>query len=267
MLELKENVTTHVNGGGNDLIRVSESPQIGTWGMFDEITIEAPVYLGRCQIDLRYMGAFSFINMRAVKSYTTNCCVECESIGRFCTIAHSVNIGMAGHSASFLSPNTIFKFNQNAQFFAEYIENRDYAWENEMKIKNLESSRKPLPVIGNDVWIGFGATILNGVTVGDGAVVAAGAVVTKDVPAYTIVGGNPARVIKQRFTDTCVEKLLEMKWWDYGPDILVGIDISNVEENVMRIEERIHSGKYKKYNPTRVVIDVKTQNVSIVGAD
>lgn len=70
-------------------------------------------------------------------------------------------------------------------------------------------------IIGNDVWIGFGATILAGVTIGDGAVVAARALVTKDVPPYTIVGGVPAKPIKQRFDDSTIDKLLKLKWWDW----------------------------------------------------
>ena len=70
-------------------------------------------------------------------------------------------------------------------------------------------------VIGNDVWIGMGAKIMSGVRVGDGAVVAANSVVVKDVPEYTIVGGNPAKIIKKRFSDEIVEILLNIKWWEW----------------------------------------------------
>jgi chloramphenicol O-acetyltransferase type B len=70
-------------------------------------------------------------------------------------------------------------------------------------------------VIGNDVWIGSEAIIMPGVKVGDGAVIGTRALVTRDVEPYAIVGGNPARVIRKRFDDDSVAKLLEMKWWDW----------------------------------------------------
>ena len=65
------------------------------------------------------------------------------------------------------------------------------------------------------MWIGLNVTILGGVTVGDGAVLAAGAIVTKDVPPYAIVGGNPAKIIKYRFSKEQIEKLLKIKWWNW----------------------------------------------------
>lgn len=73
---------------------------------------------------------------------------------------------------------------------------------------------KKTVVIGNDVWIGSNAIVLQGVTIGDGAVVAAGAVVTKDVPSYTVVGGVPAKVIKKRFDSSIEKRLKESQWWN-----------------------------------------------------
>lgn len=69
--------------------------------------------------------------------------------------------------------------------------------------------------IGNDVWIGHGAMVLSGVTVGDGACIGAGAVVSKDVPAYSIVAGNPGRVIRQRFGEDQIQQLLRICWWNW----------------------------------------------------
>ncbi len=73
-------------------------------------------------------------------------------------------------------------------------------------------------IIGNDVWIGYDALIMPGVTIGDGAIVAARSVVTSDVPAYAIAGGNPAKVIRRRFSDETIASLLNIAWWDW--DIL-----------------------------------------------
>ena len=70
-------------------------------------------------------------------------------------------------------------------------------------------------IIGNDVWVGYGAMILSGITIGDGAVVGAGAIVTKDVPPYAIVAGNPARILRYRFDPAAIDYLLQIRWWDW----------------------------------------------------
>ena len=73
-------------------------------------------------------------------------------------------------------------------------------------------------MIGNDVWIGYEAVVMAGVHIGDGAVVAARAVVTRDVPPYAIVGGVPARIIRMRFDERTIARLLETAWWDWPAD-------------------------------------------------
>lgn len=99
-------------------------------------------------------------------------------------------------------------------------------------------------IIGNDVWIGFGATILSGVKVGDGAVIGARAVVTKDVEPYTIVAGNPAKAIRRRFAPEVIDKLLEIRWWDKPADEIIGkgrLLMSPPEESVLKglVEEQV----------------------------
>lgn len=71
-------------------------------------------------------------------------------------------------------------------------------------------------IIGNDVWIGYDAMIMPGVKVGDGAIIASGAAVTKDIEAYSIVGGNPAQLIRKRFDDETIHKLINLAWWNWS---------------------------------------------------
>jgi tetrahydrodipicolinate N-succinyltransferase len=100
--------------------------------------------------------------------------------------------------------------------------------------------------IGNDVWIGKNAIIKSGVTIGDGAVIGAGAVVVKDVPAYGVVAGVPAKLIRMRFSETVVERMLLIKWWDYNVFGLQGLDASQPEAALERIESAIQSGQVKR---------------------
>ena len=85
--------------------------------------------------------------------------------------------------------------------------------------RNNDLIYKPIN-IGNDVWIGSNVCIMPGVTISDGVVVGAGGVVTKDIPAYAIAVGNPARIIKYRFKDSLIKLLLELKWWDW-PEVVL----------------------------------------------
>lgn len=122
-------------------------------------------------------------------------------IGKFCSIAQNVTFLLAGdHRIDRIST---FPFN----IFSNQ-------WENSKHIKDSVRYKGDI-VIGNDVWIGYGVTILAGATIGDGAVIAAGAVVVKDVEPYSIVGGNPAKLIRKRFSEKDIEKLLKIAWWNW----------------------------------------------------
>ncbi|MBN2212543.1 MAG: CatB-related O-acetyltransferase [Sedimentisphaerales bacterium] len=122
-------------------------------------------------------------------------------IGRFCSIARHVSILLGGnHHAGRISTYPFGKFPDR--------------WPGAAASGDISYSKGDV-IIGNDVWIGEGAVILSGVTVADGAVIGAHAVVTKDVEPYAIVAGNPARVIRKRFDDNTIARLLEVKWWDW----------------------------------------------------
>lgn len=235
-------------------ITISEHPQVGTWRMNKTMTAEAPIRLGRSQIDVGFIGAFSYINMRGLWDTSTNSTIDAQSIGRFCMIAHRVIIGMHEHSTRFLSAHPLFLYEPNFRWCENYASKKEDLWEKEISKKNYDSFLKPLPILGNDVWVGTNVTISNGVTIGDGAVVATGAAVTRDVAPYTVVGGVPAKPIKQRFSDKTVEKLLHLKWWDYGADILHGLDLDRPEKAADQIEQRIADG-FPKYCPDKFIFD------------
>jgi acetyltransferase-like isoleucine patch superfamily enzyme len=93
--------------------------------------------------------------------------------------------------------------------------------------------------IGNDVWLGSGCTIMSGITIGDGAVVSANSTVVKDVPPYAIVGGNPAKILKYRFTEKQIEALRENPWWEKSDqeiqELIPLLCSSNIDELIAKL--------------------------------
>lgn len=154
----------------------------------------------RCRLDEVEMGDYSYIMHDGA--------VWCATIGKFANIAASVRINATNHPTW---RATLHHFTYRA---ADYFEGADndhdfFEWRRENRVH-----------IGHDVWIGHGATVLPGVTVGNGAVIGAGAVVSKDVAAYTIVGGVPAKLIRERFPKAVAEGMEMLAWWDWEHDRL-----------------------------------------------
>ncbi|MFI5801663.1 CatB-related O-acetyltransferase [Streptomyces sp. NPDC051561] len=149
-------------------------------------------------------GATSFAERNVLYAYGT----ERLIIGRYCAIAAGTRFLMAGADHPTMGVST-YPF---TMFGGEWAERT-------LALVTGMPSRGDT-VIGNDVWFGIGATVMPGVRIGDGAIVAAGAMVTADVPPYTIVGGNPAKPIRRRFTDTGVELLLEAAWWHWPAELV-----------------------------------------------
>ncbi|GMQ30759.1 CatB-related O-acetyltransferase [Algoriphagus confluentis] len=134
-------------------------------------------------------------------------------IGKFCMIASDVTFIMNGanHLSKSISSYPFAIFGKS--------------WEKAMEGKSYPN--KGDTIIGNDVWIGYGATIMPGVKIGDGSIIASKSVVTKDVEPYTIVGGNPAQEIRKRFSIEKIDQLLALKWWDWP--------IERITENVQHL--------------------------------
>lgn len=122
-------------------------------------------------------------------------------IGKFCSISDNVTILLGGnHRVDWVST---FPFNALSNYFPNAKNSKGHSYS------------KGDVNIGNDVWIGRGATILSGVTIGDGAVIGAKCVVAKDVSPYSIMVGNPGRLIKKRFSEEDIEKLVSIQWWSW----------------------------------------------------
>lgn len=151
-------------------------------------SIGANCYLYRSSI-----GDFTYLTSSVTMMNTT--------IGKFCSIAQGVCIGLGDHpSSTFVSSHPTF-FSPHRQCGRTFAKEPYYP---EMGVNT----------IGNDVWIGVNAIIMNNVNIGNGAIIGAGAVVTKDVPDYAIVVGSPARLLRYRFNEKQIARLLEIKWWD-----------------------------------------------------
>jgi acetyltransferase-like isoleucine patch superfamily enzyme len=169
-------------------IRLYSNVQIHRSVFGRHVTLYDNVILSGCSV-----GDYTFI--------ADNTRMANTRIGKFCSFSSNVNVGLGEHPAStFVSTHPAFYSTRGQSSLM--LADRDY----------FEEYHEV--TVGNDVWVGANAIILDGVVIGDGAVVAAGAVAARDVPPYAIVAGVPARVLKYRFTEEEREYLLRLKWWD-----------------------------------------------------
>ena len=151
-------------------------------------------------------------------------------IGKFCALASGVQfiMGSANHRISSVTTYPFSVFGG--------------AWEENTPPHLSQLPFKGDTVVGNDVWLGRECVVMPGVRIGDGAIVAAYSVVTRDVEPYTVVGGNPARVIRRRFDSELTDMLLRLKWWDFAPEALTAClpmlcsgDLELVRQEVARL--------------------------------
>ncbi len=172
-----------------------------------------------CQVSQSYLGLASYIANSSI--------IRFAKIGRFCCIGDNVKIGVGTHpSKNFVSIHPAFYSTKKII---------DFTFTDSQKFKEhlfIDPSEKYVVEIGSDVWIASNVLIVDGVKIGNGAIIAAGSVVTKDVPDYAVVGGVPAKFIRNRFSDEQISFLLKFKWWEKDLEWL-----KNNHEDFLNIEK------------------------------
>lgn len=180
------------------------------------------------------MGCFSY-SWSALPIDTT--------VGRYCSIARGVGVMGARHPYEWITSSS---FTYDSRFIIFKQATEDFLAEYDVARQNINP--EPLQ-IGNDVWIGANVVLKRGIKIGTGSVIAGNSVVTKDVPPYAVVGGNPAKIIKMRFPDEIIAELVDSEWWKYKYEDFQGMTIKNPSAFVKDLRNSVQNQKIAPYQP------------------
>ena len=222
---------------------ITSSLNPGVFHLPKNTIFEPPCSIKRIGIEYSFeLGAFSY----GVSGHYFAC-----KIGRYCSFGEDVQVGRHSHPMHWFSTSPFFYQKYDSILGLPIPPKFNFNFQADFISTSLPTKLKQT-VIGNDVWIGHGAFILPGINIGHGAVIAAMSVVTKDVPAYAIAAGNPAKIIRYRFEDEHIKSLLEIKWWEFAPWQLKGIFVDDIDQFIKHVT-RLRDEGQKIYEPSRVL--------------
>jgi acetyltransferase-like isoleucine patch superfamily enzyme len=224
----------------------------------DAARLEPPCSLKWMQVlNSVSLGAFSY----AVSGFFSE-----VHIGRYTSIGEDVQIGRSNHAMTWVSTSPFFYLRERVFDVGEDFDGSvEYQQFTPPDFPQAQATAFRQTHIGNDVWIGHGAFIMPGVTIGDGAIIGAQAVVTKNVPPYGVVAGNPATLRRMRLPPMIVARLLQLEWWRYAPWQLREIDFSAPEHAIEQLSNLV--GRISPYAPGTVTIaDLLSEPIGIRAA-
>lgn len=219
--EIKIDQPVHIEGRAG----IFAGPYTGSVG--------APKYCGFCDI-----GSFSYSYSKLPSGL---------KVGRYCSISNGLNFLDSHHPTDLLTTSAL-TFRMHNHLWSDVLEKSGAKTAPDWHVYN----HKAFPVIGHDVWIGKDVTLAMGIAIGNGAIIAAGSVVTKDVPAYAVVGGNPTQIIKMRFPDEIIQRLQTSEWWNKDPVEVAKISVMGIEKSLTHLEANITS--ISDYVPVTLIL-------------
>lgn len=230
-LFLSKHIHFYRRGGGEDKakVRMDSAVRIEPYSMF----ISMDVFWS--------MGAFSY-SQSTFPARTT--------VGRYCSLSNAISVFNSEHPTGWITTSPFAYAPESAPVFMEAMLREDGT--RMEPLCSFDNAAEKGLTIGNDVWIGQNVLLKQGITIADGAVVAAGAVLTKDVPEFTIVGGIPAKPIRQRFDDKTIERIKKVRWWQYHIKDFSDLRPDTPEVFLDGLERRVAEGLVKPYMPEAV---------------